>query len=55
MDRRREGPAITGLYVIGNTAANAFGNPCPGAGATIGHGLVFGDIAARHEAARHDG
>lgn len=52
---REDGSAITGLYAIGNTAANAFGNRYPGAGATIGQGLVFGDIAARHAAARHEG
>jgi succinate dehydrogenase/fumarate reductase flavoprotein subunit len=41
---------IPGLYAIGNTAANAFGRSYPGAGATIGQGLVFGHIAARHAA-----
>lgn len=40
------GEAIRGLYAIGNTAANAFGTRYPGAGATIGQGLVFGYIAA---------
>ncbi|OAD97785.1 3-ketosteroid-delta-1-dehydrogenase [Arthrobacter sp. OY3WO11] len=39
---------IPGLYVVGNTAANAFGKSYPGAGATIGQGLVFGHIAAQH-------
>ncbi|MFJ6158758.1 3-ketosteroid-delta-1-dehydrogenase [Pseudarthrobacter sp. NPDC092184] len=39
---------IPGLYAIGNTAANAFGKSYPGAGATIGQGLVFGHIAAQH-------
>lgn len=38
---------IEGLYAIGNTAANAFGRRYPGAGATIGQGLVFGYVAAR--------
>ncbi|WP_413511688.1 3-ketosteroid-delta-1-dehydrogenase [Myroides odoratus] len=41
---------ISGLYAIGNTAANIFGQVYPGAGATIGQGLVFGYIAARHAA-----
>lgn len=41
-----DGNVIEGLYAIGNTAANAFGDTYPGAGATIGQGLVFGYIAA---------
>lgn len=49
---REDGSAIDGLYAIGNTAANAFGTVYPGAGATIGQGLVFGMIAARHAAGR---
>lgn len=48
---RKDGAAIPGLYAIGNTAANAFGRRYPGAGATIGQGLVFGDVAARDLAA----
>ena len=47
---REDGSAINGLYVIGNTAANAFGATYPGAGATIAQGLVYGYIAA-HDAA----
>ena len=47
---REDGRAIGGLYAIGNTAANAFGNTYPGAGATIAQGLVYGYIAARHAA-----
>ncbi|MFD6896681.1 3-ketosteroid-delta-1-dehydrogenase [Rhodococcus sp. NPDC060086] len=43
---REDGDVIDGLYAIGNTAANAFGNRYPGAGATIGQGLVYGHIAA---------
>lgn len=46
----QDGNVIEGLYAIGNTAANAFGNTYPGAGATIGQGLVFGYIAARDAA-----
>ena len=47
---REDGSAIEGLYAIGNTAANAFGNTYPGAGATIAQGLVYGYIAARDAA-----
>ncbi|NLV80620.1 MAG: 3-ketosteroid-delta-1-dehydrogenase [Rhodococcus sp.] len=43
---REDGSVIDGLFAIGNTAANAFGDKYPGAGATIGQGLVFGYIAA---------
>jgi 3-oxosteroid 1-dehydrogenase len=43
---REDGTIIAGLYAIGNSAANAFGTTYPGAGATIGQGLVFGYIAA---------
>lgn len=42
------GHAIPGLYAVGNTAANVFGTSYPGAGATIGQGLVFSRIAALH-------
>lgn len=42
------GSPIEGLYATGNTAANIFGHVYPGAGATIGQGLVFGYIAANH-------
>lgn len=47
---RGDGSPIEGLYAIGNAAANVFGNRYPGAGATIGQGLVFGYLAARHAA-----
>ncbi|WP_328355229.1 3-ketosteroid-delta-1-dehydrogenase [Mycobacterium sp. NBC_00419] len=49
---REDGAIIDGLYAIGNTAANAFGNTYPGAGATIAQGLVFGYIAAQDAADR---
>lgn len=39
---------IAGLYAVGNDQANVFGGAYPGAGATIGPGMVFGWIAARH-------
>lgn len=45
---------IPGLYAIGNTAANAFGKSYPGAGATIGQGLVFSHIAAQHALSHAD-
>jgi len=45
---RSDRTPIEGLYAIGNTAANAFGTVYPGAGATIGQGVVYGLIAARH-------
>lgn len=52
---REDGAAIGGLYAIGNTAANAFGRTYPGAGATIGQGLVFGYVAAQDMAERKAG
>lgn len=47
---REDGTVVTGLYAIGNSASNAFGDSYPGAGATIAQGLVYGYIAA-HDAA----
>lgn len=47
--RADESP-IKGLYATGNTAANIFGRVYPGAGATIGQGIVFGYVAANHMA-----
>ncbi|MEE3849683.1 3-ketosteroid-delta-1-dehydrogenase [Gordonia sp. LSe1-13] len=47
---REDGAAIEGLYAVGNTSANAFGKTYPGAGGTIGQGLVFGYVAAHHAA-----
>ena len=44
---REDGEVVDGLFAVGNTAANAFGHSYPGAGATIGQGLVFGYIAAQ--------
>ena len=49
---REDGSVIGGLYAIGNSAANAFGSTYPGAGATIGQGLVYGYIAALTAAGR---
>lgn len=47
---REDGQPISGLYAIGNNAANVFGRSYPGAGGTIAQGLVFGYIAAKHAA-----
>jgi succinate dehydrogenase/fumarate reductase flavoprotein subunit len=45
------GAVVDGLYAAGNCAASAFGMGYPGAGGTLGQGLVFGfragDAAAR--------
>lgn len=49
---RADGSRVEGLYAVGNTAANAFGHAYPGAGATIGQGLVFGMLAAYDAAGR---
>ena len=47
-----DGSEIPGLYSLGNNAANVFGKSYPGAGATIGQGLVYGLIIAEDAAAR---
>lgn len=47
---RPDGSPIAGLYAAGNTSANVFGHVYPGAGATIGQGLVFAVAAARDAA-----
>ncbi|MGI9525841.1 MAG: 3-ketosteroid-delta-1-dehydrogenase [Weeksellaceae bacterium] len=44
---REDKSIIKGLYAMGNTAANIFGKSYPGAGATIGQGLVYGIIIAK--------
>ena len=44
---REDGSPIEGLFAVGNTAASVFGHTYPGAGATIGQGVVFGYIAAQ--------
>lgn len=51
---REDGSAISGLYAIGNAAANTFGKTYPGAGATIAQGLVYGYVAAQHAAGRFE-
>lgn len=47
---RPDGTVIDGLYASGNSAGNAFGRVYPGPGATIGQGVTYGYIAARHAA-----
>lgn len=47
---RPDGSVVEGLYASGNAAGNAFGRVYPGPGATIGQGLVYSWIAARHAA-----
>ena len=42
------GEPIPGLYCIGNNSASALGRAYPGAGGTIGPGLVFGFRAINH-------
>jgi hypothetical protein len=44
------GNAIEGLYVAGNDAASFMGGSYPAAGITLGPGLTFGYLAARHAA-----
>jgi 3-oxosteroid 1-dehydrogenase len=39
---------IAGLYACGNVAATVMGHSYPAAGATLGPGMTFGYIAARH-------
>ena len=43
-----EGTPIRGLYAVGNDQASVFGGSYPGAGSTLGPGMVFGYMAGRH-------
>ncbi len=47
---REDGSVIEGLYATGNAAGNVYGHTYPGAGATIGQGLVMAHVAACHAA-----
>jgi 3-oxosteroid 1-dehydrogenase len=49
---RVDGTPIRGLYAAGNVMAGVTGPGYPGAGSTIGTGIAFGYIAARHAAAQ---
>jgi succinate dehydrogenase/fumarate reductase flavoprotein subunit len=46
------GKPIQGLYAVGNDMSSIMGDVYPAPGITIGPGLVFGAIAARHALAR---
>ncbi len=47
-----DGSAITGLYAVGNDMHSIMGGTYPAPGITIGPGLVFARIAARHAMSR---
>lgn len=47
---KNDGQPVQGLYGAGNVTANVFGRCYPGAGATIGAGLVYSYISAMHAA-----
>jgi predicted oxidoreductase len=49
------GRAIDGLYAAGNDMQSAMGGVYPAPGITLGPGLVFAYLAARHAAARARG
>lgn len=46
--QRKDGSVIAGLYAAGNITAPVVGHSYPGAGASIGGGITFGYVAARH-------
>jgi len=45
---KADGAPIRGLYAAGNITAPVVGHSYPGAGASIGGGIAFGYVAARH-------
>jgi len=45
---KTDGQPIAGLYAAGNITAPVVGHSYPGAGASIGGGITFGYVAARH-------
>ncbi|MEZ5448830.1 MAG: FAD-binding protein [Thiolinea sp.] len=49
---RADGSVIDGLYACGNDMHSIMGGRYPGPGITIGPGIVFGFLAARHASAR---
>jgi succinate dehydrogenase/fumarate reductase flavoprotein subunit len=46
---------IPGLYAVGNDMQSVMGGVYPAPGITLGPGLVFGWLAARHATGRADG
>jgi 3-oxosteroid 1-dehydrogenase len=48
------GEPIPGLYAAGNTTASVMGYSYPAAGATLGPGMTFGYLAARHMVGAND-
>jgi len=49
---KADGNPVAGLYAVGNAAASMFGGHYPSAGITLGPGLTFGWVAARHALGR---
>jgi hypothetical protein len=47
-----QGEQIPGLYAVGNDAESIMGGNYPGGGITLGPGMTFGFIAAKHMAAK---
>jgi 3-oxosteroid 1-dehydrogenase len=44
----QDGAVLPGLYAVGNCSASVMGGAYPAAGATLGPGMTFGYVAARH-------
>lgn len=45
---QEDGAVLPGLYAAGNCSASVMGKAYPAAGATLGSGMTFGYLAARH-------
>jgi len=52
---KEDGSPIPGLYASGNITAPVVGRTYPGAGASIGGGIAFGYVAARHALGANEG